>query len=64
MPVYATAYKTPSWWLRLGIKIQRIEPGYPQQNGRLERMQLTLKKETTKPGRSTPLKAQYTPGRW
>ena len=37
------------WWLRLGIAIERIRPGNPQQNGRHERMQLTLKKETTKP---------------
>lgn len=37
------------WWLRLGIAIERIEPGQPQQNGRHERMHLTLKKETTKP---------------
>jgi transposase InsO family protein len=37
------------WWLRLGIKIQRITPGQPQQNGRHERMHLTLKTEATKP---------------
>lgn len=37
------------WWLRLGIAIERIKPGNPQQNGRHERMHLTLKKETTKP---------------
>jgi putative transposase len=37
------------WWLRLGIRIQRIKPGNPQQNGRHERMHLTLKKEATKP---------------
>lgn len=37
------------WWLRLGIAIERIEPGHPEQNGRHERMHLTLKKETTKP---------------
>jgi putative transposase len=37
------------WWLRLGINIQRIKPGNPQQNGRHERMHLTLKKEATKP---------------
>jgi transposase InsO family protein len=37
------------WWLRLGIAIERIEPGKPQQNGRHERMHLTLKKETTRP---------------
>jgi len=37
------------WWLRLGIAIERIVPGHPEQNGRHERMHLTLKKETTKP---------------
>ncbi len=37
------------WWLRLGISIERIKPGRPQQNGRHERMHLTLKKEATKP---------------
>jgi len=31
------------WWLRLGIAIERIKPGHPQQNGRHERMHLTLK---------------------
>ena len=37
------------WWLRLGIPIERIKPGHPEQNGRHERMHLTLKKEATKP---------------
>ena len=37
------------WWLRLGISLQRIKPGHPQQNGRHERMLLTLKQEATKP---------------
>src|SRR6204780_2711082 len=41
--------KLAVWWLRLGIGIERIKPGHPQQNGRHERMHLTLKKETTKP---------------
>jgi putative transposase len=40
------------WWLRLGIGIERIQPGHPRQNGRHERMRLTLKKETTKPAGS------------
>ena len=26
------------WWLRLGIRIERIKPGHPEQNGRHERM--------------------------
>src|SRR6202789_1389124 len=41
--------KLSVWWLRLGIGIERIRPGNPQQNGRHERMHLTLKKEATKP---------------
>ncbi|WP_224784824.1 integrase core domain-containing protein [Marinihelvus fidelis] len=41
--------KLSVWWLRLGIDIQRIKPGNPQQNGRHERMHLTLKTEATKP---------------
>ena len=35
--------------LRLGVEIERIKPGHPQQNGRHERMHLTLKKEATRP---------------
>jgi transposase InsO family protein len=38
------------WWLRLGIDIERIKPGHPQQNGRHERMHLTLKKEAYQAG--------------
>jgi transposase InsO family protein len=45
------------WWLRLGIEPQRIEPGEPQQNGRHERMHLTLKQETARPPAQT-LRAQ------
>jgi len=41
--------KLSVWWLRLGINIERIKPGCPQQNGRHERMHLTLKQEATKP---------------
>jgi len=41
--------KLAVWWLRLGIRIERIEPGHPQQNGRHERMHRTLKAEATKP---------------
>ena len=31
------------WWLRLGINLERIKPGKPQENGRHERMHRTLK---------------------
>lgn len=45
--------KLSVWWLRLGIRLERIKPGHPQQNGRHERMHLTLKREATRPaGRS------------
>ncbi|HEX7758959.1 MAG TPA: IS481 family transposase [Caulobacteraceae bacterium] len=30
------------WWIKLGIRPERITPGRPQQNGRLERLHLTL----------------------
>ena len=30
------------WWLLLGLRLERIEPGKPYQNGRLERLHLTL----------------------
>src|SRR5262245_52854430 len=44
-----TLSKLSVWWLGLGISIERIKPGHPQQNGRHERMHLTLKKEATRP---------------
>ena len=50
--------KLSVWWLRLGIHIQRIKPGNPQQNGRHERMHLTLKKEATKPASFNLLQQQ------
>ena len=46
------------WWLRLGIAIERIKPGHPQQNGRHERMHLTLKKEATRPPAANSLQQQ------
>ncbi|CEJ14700.1 Integrase core domain protein [bacterium YEK0313] len=46
------------WWLRLGIAIERIQPGQPQQNGRHERMHLTLKKEATRPAGQNSLQQQ------
>jgi transposase InsO family protein len=45
------------WWIRLGIRPERIMPGRPEQNGRHERMHRTLKAETARPPRSS-FKAQ------
>src|SRR5215207_4741735 len=50
--------KLAVWWLRLGIAIERIKPGRPQQNGRHERMHLTLKKEATRPPGMNSLQQQ------
>jgi transposase InsO family protein len=37
------------WWLKLGIQLDRIDPGHPEQNGRHERFHLTLQTETAAP---------------
>jgi transposase InsO family protein len=36
-------------WIKLGIRLERTDPGCPQQNGRHERMHATLKAETAQP---------------
>jgi putative transposase len=37
------------WWMRQGVRVERIAPGKPQQNGRHERMHGVLKRETARP---------------
>lgn len=41
------------WWMRLGILVERIWPGRPDQNGSHERMHRELKRETTRPPADT-----------
>jgi transposase InsO family protein len=41
--------KLSAWFIRLGIKHERIEPGHPEQNGRHERMHRLLKEVTANP---------------
>jgi putative transposase len=41
------------WWIRLGIRPERIEPGHPEQNGQHERLHRTLKQETATPPQGT-----------
>jgi transposase InsO family protein len=50
--------KLSVFWLRLGIAIERIQPGHPQQNGRHERMHRTLKQETARPPDMNALQQQ------
>lgn len=38
-----------AWWAKLGIRLERIDPGKPYQNGRHERLHLTLKRATCLP---------------
>jgi transposase InsO family protein len=46
-PPFAAASPTgltalSAWWIKLGVRHERIIPGRPQENGRLERLHLTL----------------------
>jgi putative transposase len=50
--------KLAVWWLRLGIRLERIAPGHPEQNGRHERMHLTLKTDATRPAAHNVLQQQ------
>jgi putative transposase len=45
-------------WVKLGIRLERIDPGAPQQNGRHERMHATLKAETSRPPAATAAEQQ------
>ena len=38
-----------AWWLKLGIKVEFIEPGHPEQNGAHEQMHRVYKAENLKP---------------
>lgn len=40
------------WWLKLGISVERIRPGHPEQNPRHERMHRTLKADIDEPRHS------------
>jgi transposase InsO family protein len=46
-----------AWWTALGIRVQFIAPGHPEQNGAHEQMHRVFKAETTRPS-SRHLRAQ------
>lgn len=46
------------WLIQIGIRPERIAPGKPSQNGRLERFHRTLKQETARPPAGTRLAQQ------
>ncbi len=45
-------------WLKAGIRLERIEPGKPHQNGSHERLHRTLQRETTRPPAATRAEQQ------
>jgi len=49
--------KLSVWFIKLGIRPERIEPGHPEQNGRHERMHRSLKEATARPPKGS-LQAQ------
>lgn len=46
------------WWIKLGIHPERIAPGKPQQNGRLERLHLTLLEAMQPPAQNRSAQAR------
>jgi transposase InsO family protein len=46
------------WWIRLGIRPERIVPGCPEQNGRHERFHETLHQETANPPKANLARQQ------
>ena len=52
------------WWLRLGLTLERIRPGHPEENARHERLHRTLKAETTRPPAGSCAAQQQRFARW
>jgi putative transposase len=48
-PAFCGLSKLSVWWITLGIRHQRIDPGRPEQNGRHERRHRTRKAEAPRP---------------
>jgi transposase InsO family protein len=52
------------WWIRLGIRLDRIHPASPQENGSHERFHRTLKRETARPPARTCRQQNARFGHW
>jgi transposase InsO family protein len=50
--------KLSAYWMQLGIRLERIRPAHPEENGRHERMHRTLKFDAAKPPRKNLLQQQ------
>jgi len=53
-----------AWWTALGIGVEFIAPGHPEQNGAHEQMHRVLKAETTRPPSNHPQAQQRRIDRW
>jgi hypothetical protein len=47
-----------AWWIKLGIRPERIRPGKPQENGRLERLHRTLLEAMSPPAKTRRAQAR------
>jgi transposase InsO family protein len=52
------------WWLILGIRVEFIRPGHPEENGAHEQMHRELKRDTARPPAAHPLGQQRRSDRW
>jgi transposase InsO family protein len=52
------------WWLQLGIRLERILPGHPEQNGAHEQFHAVLKAETARPPARSAVAQQRRFGRF
>ena len=52
------------WWLTLGIRVEFIRPGHPEENGAHEQMHRELKRDTTRPPAAHPPGQQRRSDRW
>jgi hypothetical protein len=53
-----------AWWTTLGIRVEFIAPGHPEQNGGHEQMHRVMKAETTRPPSRNPRAQQRRTDRW
>lgn len=53
-----------AWWVRLGIRVEHIEPGHPEQNGAHEQMHRVYKAETLNPPAPTVRGQKHRTRQW
>lgn len=52
------------WWRTLGIQVEFIRPGHPEDNGAHEQMHRELKRDTARPPAAHPQAQQWRSQRW